>query len=129
MALKVSLDTNIVIDFLRGKKLTTDFIQKMGKQNLAISPMVVFEVLQGVRNKIELEKTQKELSGFILLELNQSITQVALSIYEKYILSHSLSIPDSIIAATALVYGLELRTLNLKDFQMIAQLSVSDFLE
>jgi len=36
-----------------------------------------------------------------------------------YSLSHKLSIPDAIIAATALHYDIELYTYNTKDFRFI----------
>lgn len=38
---------------------------------------------------------------------------------EAYSLSHKLSLPDALIAATALVHNLELYTLNTKDFRSI----------
>jgi len=38
---------------------------------------------------------------------------------EGYSLSHNLSIPDALIAATAMEHMLELYTLNTKDFQFI----------
>ena len=37
----------------------------------------------------------------------------------QYALSHKLSIPDAIIAATALYYDIELYTYNVKDFRYI----------
>ena len=40
-----------------------------------------------------------------------------------------MGIPDTIIAATALVYDLELKTYNLKDFRFIPTLKVSNELE
>ncbi len=42
-----------------------------------------------------------------------------LQLMEGYSLSHNLSIPDALIAATALEHMLELYTLNTKDFQFI----------
>jgi hypothetical protein len=45
---------------------------------------------------------------------------------EKYSLSHKLSLPDALIAATAIVYGIELFTLNLKDFKFIKQVKLLD---
>ena len=36
-----------------------------------------------------------------------------------YSLSHKLSIPDALIAATALNYDIELYTYNIKDFRFI----------
>jgi len=41
---------------------------------------------------------------------------------EEYSLSHNLSIPDALIAATAMEHMLELYTLNTKDFQFIPDL-------
>jgi predicted nucleic acid-binding protein len=43
---------------------------------------------------------------------------------ETYSLSHKLSIPDALIASTALVYNLDLYTLNLKDFRFIEGLNL-----
>ena len=40
----------------------------------------------------------------------------------NYSLSHKLTIPDALIAATALANDLELYTLNIKDFRFIENL-------
>lgn len=45
-----------------------------------------------------------------------------LQLMEGYSLSHKLSLPDALIAATALVHDLELYTLNSKDFRFISTL-------
>ncbi|MEZ4593950.1 MAG: PIN domain-containing protein [Chloroflexota bacterium] len=47
-----------------------------------------------------------------------------LQLMETYSLSHKLSIPDALIAATALVHNLELFTLNIKDFRFIPGLTL-----
>ena len=41
---------------------------------------------------------------------------------EAYSLSHKLSVPDALIAATAIVHDVELYTLNVKDFRFISNL-------
>jgi hypothetical protein len=43
---------------------------------------------------------------------------------EQYSLSHKLSLPDALIAATALVYDVPLYTMNLKDFRFIPKLKL-----
>ena len=43
---------------------------------------------------------------------------------EAYSLSHKLSLPDALIAATAIESNSELYTLNLKDFRFIPQLNL-----
>lgn len=123
------VDTNIIINYLRGDVKATDFIQAFGKENLALSIIVEMELYNGVLNKIEYLKIKKELNDFVRLELNENIGQTALFLSKKYALSHHMSVADTLIAATALVYNLELRTYNLKDFRFISTLKVSSELE
>ncbi len=47
-----------------------------------------------------------------------------IELMENYSLSHKLSIPDALIASTALVYKIDLYTLNLKDFYFIENLNL-----
>ena len=122
------LDTNILVDYLRQNPRTVAFIENYGKANLAISSIVSMEVYQGVLDKKDLLKTRKKLNGFASLFLNQEVVQLAMQLQQQYILSHHIGIPDTLIAATALVYDLELKTLNLKDFQFIPTLKVSNIL-
>jgi len=42
----------------------------------------------------------------------------------RYSLSHKVSIPDMLIAATAISHDLELYTLNTKDFKFIPELNL-----
>jgi tRNA(fMet)-specific endonuclease VapC len=123
------IDTNIIINHLRGDSKATDFIQAFGKENLALSIIVEMELYNGVLNKIEYLKIKKELNDFVRLEINESIGQTALFLSKSYALSHHMSIADTLIAATALVYDLELKTYNLKDFRFIPTLRVSNDLE
>lgn len=96
---------------------------------MAISPIVSMEVYQGVLDKKDLLRTRKKLNGFASLPLNQEVVLLAMQLQQQYILSHRVGIPDTLIAATALVYDLELKTYNLKDFQFILTLNVSNSLE
>ena len=43
---------------------------------------------------------------------------------EEYVLSHKLSVPDALIAATAIQQGLSLYILNIKDFHYIPELQL-----
>ncbi|MEI7584003.1 type II toxin-antitoxin system VapC family toxin [Runella sp.] len=119
------IDTNIIINYLRGDSKATDFIEAFGKENLALSSIVEMELYNGVLNRVEYLKIKKELNDFVRLELNESIGQTALFLSKKYALSHHMSVADTLIAATALVYDLELKTYNLKDFRFIPTLKVS----
>ena len=125
----ILLDTNILIDYFRGKQPAIDFINKHPKENLAITSIIVMELYKGSLNKLEFDKIKKTLKGFLIIDLNETVSQLALRLSERYALSHTMEIPDTLIAATALVYDLELKTHNLKDFQFIPTLKVSSDLE
>lgn len=122
------IDSNIIIDHLRGRPLATNFIQTAGRSNLAVSVIVEMEIYNGVLNTAEMVKLRKELTGYVRIPLNKKIGELGLGLSEKFALSHHMSVADTLIAATALVYDLELRTLNLKDFRFIPGLKVSNSL-
>ncbi len=125
----ILVDTNILIDYLRGVKKAEDFVQRQGKTNLAISTVVAMELYQGCLNRREFATIRKELVGFNEIKLNKTVGEVALKLSEQFALSHTMGIPDTLIAATALVYDLELHTYNLKDFSFIAGIKVSNDLD
>jgi predicted nucleic acid-binding protein len=125
----IILDTNIVVDYLRQKPIVVAFIDRCGKANLALPPIVLMEVYQGVLDKQDLERTRKKLKGFAKIGHSQEVAELGLQLQQTYILSHHIGIPDTLIAATALVYDLELRTYNLKDFGFIPGIKVSNALD
>ncbi len=125
----ILVDTNILIDYLRGVKKAEDFVQRQGKTNLAISTVVAMELYQGCLNRREFATIRKELVGFNEIKLNKTVGEVALKLSEQFAISHKMGVPDTLIAATALVYDLELRTYNLKDFSFILGIRVSNDLD
>lgn len=63
----ILLDTNILIDYLKGSEKAKLFIQKHEKANLAISTVVAMELYQGSLNKNDFRfipsiKVSKELT-------------------------------------------------------------------
>jgi len=109
----IFLDTCILIDYSKDKislDLTKDYY---------ISSIVKLEFKVGALNKRELKKINRILSQVKVLETDQSILDLADNLIENYALSHSMGIYDAIIAATCLVYDLNLWTYNKKDFKFI----------
>ena len=60
------------------------------------------------------------------LEMPSEVFNVARQLIRQYSLSHGLRLADALIAATALVYELELLTVNQKDFRIIPELALCD---
>lgn len=112
----IFVDTNILIDYLKGNKKRIDNI---GFENVCISDIVLMELYQGARNKSDLAFIKRELKGINIVDTNSNIISLAKNILEKYNLSHNAKIYDCIIASTVLIYDLELLTLNKKDFRYI----------
>jgi tRNA(fMet)-specific endonuclease VapC len=82
----------------------------------------VGELYFGARDKRELKNLRENLSLLQQIPINEEISGLHLDLLEKYSLSHRLSIPDALIAATALYYSFPLYTLNTKDFRYISGL-------
>lgn len=62
----------------------------------------------------------------INIPIDNNISNLAVSLVEKYVLSHNLSIPDALIAATALTHNIKLFTLNIKDFKYIDNIRLNE---
>lgn len=117
-------DTNILIEFFKNNPQVVDELRKIGPGQLAVSAVTQAELYFGALNKAELRKIKQHLSALTQIPLDASISAVFLQLMESYSLSHKLSIPDALIAATALVHNLELYTLNIRDFQFIPGLKL-----
>ena len=121
---KIICDTDVIIDYWNSKNkrhLDTKRIidQKIGLNYIVISAITIMELLTGTDNKAEESKIKEKMYRFNIALINDDITQVSLNLFEDYRLSHNLTIPDCLIAATAIVTDLEFFTYNVKDFKFI----------
>lgn len=79
----------------------------------------------GARDKRELGQIKKNLALLKQIPIDADVSLYFLALLERYALSHKLSVPDALIAATALSQNIPLYTLNLKDFQFIPEFANS----
>ena len=115
-------DTNIWIEFYKGNPQVLLALQQMGVENLAISAVSQAELYFGALNKQELRQIKRHLSVIHSYPLDLTVSHLFLQLMELYSLSHNLTIPDALIASTALSYDVPLYTLNVKDFRYIPDL-------
>ncbi len=114
-------DTCVLIDFLKGRdQQLANFYQQ--SVLLFINPVIELELLQGARNKAELQQLEKKLQMFRLLDMPQENFQLARELIKLYALSHGLRLADALIAASAMIYDLRLWTVNVNDFKYISGL-------
>lgn len=123
MSNRVLCDTCVLIDFIngRGQQIVELHVKKV---QLFINPVIELELFQGARNKADMKDLEKILAMFHNLELPSEVFHVARQLIKIYSLSHGLRLADALIAATALVYGLDLFTVNQKDFCFIPELDL-----
>jgi predicted nucleic acid-binding protein len=117
-------DTNILIEFYKGNSEIVTELQSVGIAELAVSVVTCGELYFGAKDKRELKKIHDQLSLIQQLPLDADISSRFLELLEEYALSHKLSVPDALIAATALSQEIPLYTLNIKDFQFIPELKI-----
>lgn len=120
-------DTNVLIEFYKNNPQVNQILRDVGKDNLAISIVTEAELYFGALNKAELQMIQRHLASLHRFGLDTAVSNQFLQLMETYSLSHKLSIPDALIAATALVHQVELFTFNVKDFHFIPGLDLFDF--
>ncbi len=120
----ILVDTNIIIEVLRNNREIIEVIDSTGIERMAVSCITVMELYYGALNKADLRRIKKYIDAFEILQINHEISQSGIDLVEKYAKSHNLNLPDALIAATSITYGLELYTLNLKDFRYIEDLKL-----
>ncbi len=107
-------DTNILIEFYKGNQDVVSELQRVGLSDLAVSVITNGELLYGARDKNELARLQKHLSRLNQIALDADISDKFLELLERYALSHRLTAPDALIAATAIAHHLSLYTISYK---------------
>lgn len=115
-------DTNILIEFYKGNSEIILELKRLGNEQIGLSSITRAELYFGALNKAELKQLKESLDTLTEYPLTTLITKRFTQLMETYSLSHKLSIPDALIAATAIEEKLELFTLNQKDFNFIPEI-------
>lgn len=117
-------DTNILIEFYKADPTVIQTLRRIGAAHIAVSVITKAELFYGARDKQELAKIERHISLCQCYGLNDAISALFIELMSRYSLSHKVSIPDMLIAATAINHELELYTLNTKDFKFIPELNL-----
>ncbi len=114
---KLFLDTNIIIYLLNGDKTLSGLLH--GK-TIYVSFVTQLELLSynGITSK-ETTKIREFLNECLVVDINDSIKEKIITLRKVY----NLKLPDSIIAGTALYYGVPLISSD-KDFTRITEVSI-----
>jgi predicted nucleic acid-binding protein len=115
------LDTSVLVPILRKNEAALAwFAQNAGDGRMSVVSLT--ELYLGIRRQRE-ERDLVELERWVRpLPVERDIAVRAGVFVRHYGASHSVEIPDAIIAATAEHHGLRLATLNIRHFPMFPKL-------
>lgn len=122
----ILLDTNILIEILKGDQATIDMVEGFSSP-IFLSSISAMELYYGAMNKKEAKKIERFISLFKTVHLSQEISIKATNLIQTYAKSHTLDIPDSLIASTAIIHSYKLVTYNVKDFRYIEGLNLHSY--
>lgn len=109
-------DTNFLIHIHQGNPLVENFLD----YSFATSFITEIELLGAFSINKNQKKALKELlNDCVIIDLNQNIKELCINLRQKY----KIKIPDSIIAASSIVYNLPLLTSD-ADFKIIKELNL-----
>ena len=121
------VDTDVLIwNFLGHQRAAKRLDDAVG---FYISAVTYMELVQGMRNNVELNALRQSLRHWqaTVLPVEPQVSARAIFLIESYALSHGLRVADSLIAASAMTMGLPLLTANTKHYRMIEGLTLTTF--
>jgi len=116
------LDSDVLIDLMLDHKKAHEWFDSLSEWP-PISVITAGEMLFGCTSQEKLRKTRKFLEPFSILYPPTENLRFALETYPELRLTYGVGFMDSMIAVTAIHYGLPLVTFNVKHFRHIPGLT------
>ena len=118
MTKPVLVDTDVMVDFLRGHPKAVALVQAQSAR-IILSSIVAAELYAGVRGDEELNTLDSLIYLFRVVPVSPELARAA-GLYKKdYARSHGVGLADAIIAATTEYENADLKTLNTKHYPML----------
>jgi predicted nucleic acid-binding protein len=118
MAAPLLIDTDVLIDYLRGLPQAAAYLEARGER-LLVSAITVAELYAGVQPGEERRVMDRFVSAFEIVSLTRDIAQKGGLYRRDYGPSHGVGLADALIAATAELSQARLITLNARHFPML----------
>jgi len=108
--MKAVIDTNIIIDFLRGMDKAKEELHRYEEPHISL--ITWMEVVVGAKNRRQEDIIKSFLKRFMTHSVSPNVAEKAVKIRREM----KLRLPDAIILATSRDLGYVLVTRNSKDF-------------
>jgi predicted nucleic acid-binding protein len=121
------IDTDVLIWYMRGNEKAYEIIENSNA--FFISVVTYIELVQGMRNKRELNNLRKALHGWNaqILYLSEEVSAKAMFYVEQHFLSHSIQMADALIGATAIANGFPILTADDKHYKIMKDVQIKKF--
>ena len=118
------LDTDVLVDFLRGYEKAVELVNRHSA-GILLSSIVVAELYAGVKGATELQVLDNLVSLFPVVPVNAEIARAGGLYRGDYGKSHGVGLADALLAATAEAENAMLLTLDVKHYPMMAGLKAA----
>jgi predicted nucleic acid-binding protein len=123
MSARVLLDTDVLIDYLRGLPRAVAFVEGLDLPPL-VSAVTVAELYAGVRDDQERPLLEAMLETTLIVAVDAEVAKRAGLYKRDYFKSHGVGIADAMVAASASHAEALLATPNKKHFPMLSKVAV-----
>lgn len=122
------IDTDVLIWYSKGNQKAIKLIHNL--DFFSISVITYMEIVQGVRNKEELNAFKKALGilNVKVIQIDELVSTKAMFFVEQYTLSHSMELADALIGATSIIKNIPLLTGNDKHYKFLPEIDIQKFI-
>ena len=117
MKKQILIDTDVIVDFLRGYTKAISYVENHSAE-IVLSSIVVAELYAGVRDD-ERARLDDFVTLFPILPITSEIAKAGGLFKRDYHKSYGIGLADALMAATAVTEDAELKTLNTKHYPML----------
>ena len=112
------LDTDIIIDYLRGSASAVKYVEGLS-EDLLLSAVTVAELWSGVKGEEEERTLDHFLLAFKIIPIDGNIAKRGGILRREYKPGHGTGLADALIAATAEQEEARLVTFNVRHYPML----------
>jgi predicted nucleic acid-binding protein len=123
MSTRLLIDTDVLIDYLRGQADAVAYLEGL-TDPLLMSVITLAELYAGVREGQERAKLEEFVKAFELVPVDTEIAQKGGLFRRDHFKKFNVGLADALIAATAKSKQAKLVTLNQKHFPMLDEVIV-----
>ena len=122
MANPILLDTDVLVDFLRGYNKAVVLVNAYSNR-IILSSIVIAELYAGINGEDEQVALDKFVSLFRVIPVNTEIAKAGGFYKRQFDRSHGIGLADANIAVSVVAKNAELKALNIRRYAMIKGLA------